>query len=303
MFNKLINRLPDNYAKNKDSINGKLYQIYANELQQVKKAFEDIKLSQDMDNATHATLDKIGKNVLELRNSDDDNVYRQFIKTKIIANLSHGDIETLNTVADFLLGDNFLGFRETWNIKAYEDIAGLVGEFKMGLASIPSILNRVKAGGVKLYWEATAVDHLIKIKSQAREGSSIYPLCNEWEAGTWWYQQNVGRLKESDIVIKAEIKDTEFTYPETALIASSEEYFAEHLFANQLTIEQAIKIDSIIRDVNFDYIKVNEILGGEYPDIMNTVKSIRNKLGIENGSTMGEIGYPVSGDTITKEGE
>lgn len=154
MFNKLINRLPDNYNKNENSINGKLYKIYARELEDIRRAFEDIKRYQDVDKAIDKTLDHIGKNVLQLRNTEDDELYRLFIKTKIIANLSKGDIETINQVATVLLGKGFIGVSETWNQSQYNnEPAGLVLKMRNQAKSLPfDAIGRTIAGGVGVKW-------------------------------------------------------------------------------------------------------------------------------------------------------
>lgn len=301
MYRNIFNRLPDNYSREGQVNNEKFHKIIYGELAEIKQVFKDIKDYQDLDKAIGKTLDNIGKNVLELRNTEDDNIYRQYIKTKIIANLSKGDINTINYVSDFLLKDEFLGFEETWKNDGYDDIAGLIGKIKLSLSSIPYILDRVKAGGVKLYWEATAVDNLVKIRSHKYRGRFDFPLCNEWDAGTWWYQQNFGRTKNSIIKADTKIQNTIFDYPETALISASEELYNYHQFAEQLTIEQLLIIEKVVKDVHFDYVKANEKLSGEYPDLMNELKLIRNKIDLNKEVKIQDVSYPIAGLTTTKE--
>lgn len=154
MFNEVINRLPDNFNKDKNSINGKLHQIFIEQLQEVKDVLTDIKMCRDMDNAIGKTLDRIGNNVLELRDAEDDELYRTFIKTKIIANLSKGNIETINQVATVLLGKSFRGVTETWNQEKYNnEPAGLALVLRNHSKNLPfKAIDRTVAGGVGLRW-------------------------------------------------------------------------------------------------------------------------------------------------------
>lgn len=116
---KLIKRLTDNYKKNPESNIGKLLSIVDYEIDNMKLAFNTIELYRSIDNATGITLDNIGKNVLQERGVMDDVLYRLLLKTKVRANLSGGQIETLNDVLNVLLGVNFLSIREVWNDPTY----------------------------------------------------------------------------------------------------------------------------------------------------------------------------------------
>ena len=191
MLNKLLGRLTDNYNKNPDSNIGKWYQIIARELGELERTFEDIKEYQDMDNAVDKTLDHIGKNVLEYRNTADDDLYRLLIKTKIIANLSKGDIETINEVASVLLGDGFIGLSETWNDSSYNnEPAGLVLNMRNGSNTLPfGAIDRIIAGGVGIKWvlEFKQDDSDVYIASVMLSGeeTTIYPYrVTELEART-----------------------------------------------------------------------------------------------------------------------
>lgn len=154
MHLKMLDRITDNYNKNEDGFIGKWYQIVSRELMAVEKAMADIQKYQDIDNAVQSTLDKIGKNVLEYRNAEEDDMYRLFIKTKIIANLSKGDIETINQVATTLLGDGFVGIKETWNLPRYNnEVAGLVLTMRNKANQLPfDAINRTIAGGIGVHW-------------------------------------------------------------------------------------------------------------------------------------------------------
>lgn len=122
-----VKYLTDNYKKTPESNNAKLLGLADDGLNELLYVFLMIERYRDIDNAKGMTLDRIGKNVSEQRRTEDDEEYRKFIKTRIRINRSDGDIETLNDIAESLLGSSFLGFRETWNIDKYKnEPAGLV---------------------------------------------------------------------------------------------------------------------------------------------------------------------------------
>jgi len=119
ILNDMLQRLTDNYNKDPNSNTGKLLNLAAKELEAIRAATTLTKAFRDIDQATGATLDRIGRNVLEDRGDKNDVDYRKFIKIKIVANLSGGEIETINEVLSVLMGDAYLGLRETWNLVSY----------------------------------------------------------------------------------------------------------------------------------------------------------------------------------------
>lgn len=116
---KLAKRLTSNYRRDPTSFIGKLLSVVDLEIDSIKATLERIEQYRKIDNATGITLDNIGKNVLQERGAMDDVTYRLYLKTKIRANLSGGQIETLNDVLTVLLDDNFLSIREVWNDATY----------------------------------------------------------------------------------------------------------------------------------------------------------------------------------------
>lgn len=181
MHLRMLDRLTDNYNKYPNGVIGRWYQIVAKELLSIEKAMEDIKKYQDVDSAMQATLDKVGKNVLEYRNAEDDDMYRLFIKTKIIANLSKGDIETINQVATVLLGDGFVGIQETWNLPSYNnEPAGLVLVMRNKANQLPFMaIDRAVAGGVGVRWvleyKQDAPEFYIGMATISGEEITVYP--------------------------------------------------------------------------------------------------------------------------------
>ena len=116
---KLVNRLTSNYKRGPTSNNGRLFEVIELELNEIRDTLKTIEQYRLIDNATGVTLDNIGKNVLQERGSMDDVRYRMFLKVKIRANRSGGQIDTLNEIMDVLLDDHFLGIREVWNDPSY----------------------------------------------------------------------------------------------------------------------------------------------------------------------------------------
>ncbi len=119
---KLVKRLTDNYKKNPESNIGKLLSIIDFELDRLKDTYKLIDSYRAIDNATGATLDNIGKNVLQDRGGMDDITYRLFLKVKIRSNLSGGQIETINEIMQVILGNEYyLGLKEVFNDSSYSN--------------------------------------------------------------------------------------------------------------------------------------------------------------------------------------
>jgi len=146
--------LTDNYRKDEDSNNYKLLDLDHAENKKIWRILALIEAWRDMDDAEGFTLDKIGKNVLELREGRSDTEYRKAIKIKIRGNLSAGTIEDLNAVAAVLFGDSFISVSETWYQADYNYEPAAVA---VSVSSFPNqrdiefLSDIVKAGGVGMY--------------------------------------------------------------------------------------------------------------------------------------------------------
>lgn len=116
---KLAKRLTSNYKRDPTSNIGRLMAVVDMETQEIRDTLKTIELYRLIDNATGVTLDNIGKNVLQERDAMDDIRYRMFLKVKIRANRSGGQIDTINEIVDALLDDHFLGVREIWSDPSY----------------------------------------------------------------------------------------------------------------------------------------------------------------------------------------
>lgn len=171
LYYKAWRRLPERFRK-ENNLN--LYYVLYGGYGEIEAGFKTIKDSRDIDKATGETLDKLGSNVGQIRLGEDDELYRLLIKTRIIANLSIGDIPTINYVMSALLKDVFLGLQEVWNYKDYLHEPAAI-KLKLGVltSGIPYvIIDRIKAAGVRVLIELN-YRHDLKIGSACIGGEII----------------------------------------------------------------------------------------------------------------------------------
>jgi len=153
--------LTDNYKKDKNSNNYKLLDLGHQEHKEIMRTLRLIEAWRDIDNAEGFTLDKIGKNVLEMREGRADPEYRKAIKIKIRSNLSAGLVEDFNVILEILFGGNFNFISETWHQEKYNyepagnalSLSNLSNSQLLELSRVRSVLSEIKAGGVRLVWD------------------------------------------------------------------------------------------------------------------------------------------------------
>lgn len=151
-YKEAWDRLPERFRK----INNlKLYYVLYGGFDEVYKAFEEIRASRDLDKAFGKTLDKIGENVGQFRMDEDDDLYRQLIKVRIIANLSLGNIPTINKVLSVLTKDVYLGLKEVWDKPEYQnEPSKIVIELGSTAKKFPfEIVEAIKSAGVRVLTE------------------------------------------------------------------------------------------------------------------------------------------------------
>lgn len=200
--------LTSNYKKRPGSNNAKLLGLANAEMNELVDVFKKIEDSRDIDKAHGKTLDNAGKNVLEYRNGRTDEEYREHIKIKIIANMSQGDINTINQVAEFFLGDDFLGIEEAWRNPIYNEPAGIIMHVRPSKYYVPSLLKRIKAGGVSLYWESLILDIAIKMMFRTYEFDVPYKICNRFIT-----EEVLGGLAKVPLTLKAKTYSFDVLYP------------------------------------------------------------------------------------------
>lgn len=145
-------RLPERFRKEN---NLKLYYVLYGGFDEVFAALDEIRMSRDLDKAYGKTLDKIGANVGQFRLDEDDDLYRQLIKVRIIANLSLGNIPTINKVLSVLTKDVYLGLREAWDKTEYQnEPAKIVVNLSRSIENYPiELIERIKSAGVRVLTE------------------------------------------------------------------------------------------------------------------------------------------------------
>ena len=181
-YELMRDRLPDNYNKNPGSGIDKLLKLMSEQSNNNELSYELMRSSRDIDKAAGPHLDFIGSNLKLNRGSWDDEKYRQMLKIQIAANLSNGDIPTLNKIYKAYLGDSFIGIKEGWK-HALKEMAAIVIRLNERPIEVPPELD-VRAGGVKIYYEIAPQPDQITLV--ANEYAFEVPLlvCGDFYAGS-----------------------------------------------------------------------------------------------------------------------
>lgn len=181
-FELMRDRLPDNYNKNSDSGITKLIKLASEQSNNNEESYELMRASRDIDNAVGPYLDFIGSNLKLKRGSWNDEQYRQMLKIQIAANLSNGDIPTLNKIYKAYLGDSFRGIQEGWS-HALEEVAAIVIRLNERPIEVPPELN-VRAGGVKIYYEIAPQPDQLTFVSNEYAFEVPLLVCGDFYAGS-----------------------------------------------------------------------------------------------------------------------
>jgi len=157
---RIINGFTDAYQKGKNSNNYKLVNIIAPEFDELRGVIEHMKLYLDFDEATGKTLDKLAKNVNQLRGRVNDIILRTLIRTKIASDMSDGTINTVMKVIGFIISDNEgqVRIEELYNDSgtpepaAFRVVAPMENVVMSGITlnQFIQILNAIKAAGVRI---------------------------------------------------------------------------------------------------------------------------------------------------------
>ncbi|TQK41978.1 hypothetical protein FB479_11679 [Brevibacillus sp. AG162] len=155
-FNRMLERLTDNFNKNPGSNVSKLMRIAAYHIQENRDVLTKIKEWQDIDQAEGHTLDRHGRNVGQSRGQASDEVYRVLIKSKIKRNLSNGSIDTIIDFLAFLLqvDPTVVEVRELWEVGRDAVLhvnvpGGEITKTGLTLTQFGRLVNLVTASGVK----------------------------------------------------------------------------------------------------------------------------------------------------------
>lgn len=157
---RLVERLPDTYAKKPGSKVVRFFQIMAGELNAIKDALTTTERYRDVDQATGRTLDRIGSNVRQPRGQLADETYRALIKTKITRNLSRGDVDSVKRIIASMLSIDPSGveLQMGWRDDPPEPAAvtllsaplDAIARFGLGPEEFAVIAQRIVAAGVRV---------------------------------------------------------------------------------------------------------------------------------------------------------
>ena len=198
-YEEAFNRLPERFRKPN---NKKLYYVlYGYGFDEVEKALEGVEDSRDLKKASGKSLDYLGANVGQLRQGEDDDRYRLLIQTKIIANLSMGDIPTINKVMSVLYGEDYLGIKEGYldNLFLYNEPASIKLYMSGDCPDIPyETLDRLRAAAIRTMIELF-YQKQITVRSSGGLDSYLIWLCGENLCGDIPYIRTVGSKVEAKI--------------------------------------------------------------------------------------------------------
>lgn len=170
-------RLTDNYDKSRDSNISKMLQVMSEEANKSEQSYALMKYLSDIDTATGEALDAKGVNVGLPRGGRVDEDYRRLIKVKTIANLSNGDIPTMNKVLAAFMGGSFIGIED--GFKHTGEYATLFVKVANDTKIIPrDLVEDIKAAGVQVYYMAGAEQSIINIQFNGYSFDVPYKITN-----------------------------------------------------------------------------------------------------------------------------
>lgn len=166
-YKELFDLLPERYRK---PTTEKVYYAIFDDRAKIRQALWEVEQSRDIDKAYGKTLDKFGENVGQFRLDEDDDLYRQLIKVRIIANLSLGNIPTINKVLSVLTKDVYLGLKEVWDKEEYRnEPSKIVIELGSSAKKFPfEIVEAIKSAGVRVLAEIEYKGNLHEIWAGGR---------------------------------------------------------------------------------------------------------------------------------------
>lgn len=198
LYYKAWRRLPERFRKPN---NLDLYYVLYGGYGEIEKGFKDINNSRNIDKAKGETLDKLGSNVGQFRLGEDDDLYRQLIKVRIIANMSIGSIPVINKVLSILVKDVYLGLEEAYLIDEWDNEPAA---FRLILnkyaGKLPyEIIERIKAAGVRVLFELRYRESVILKEKTDAYTSRLYPVSTYHQCGSIYKHQYVGKKINSNI--------------------------------------------------------------------------------------------------------
>lgn len=117
-FNELIEKIPSSiYSRQPESDIAKLYKLYSEEFDELKKVTEDIGKLRLISDQKGAILDEIGKIVREPRRNLTDDEYRGYLYIAILRNISSGSLDTISQLVKLVSQNTDYSIRDMQKIK------------------------------------------------------------------------------------------------------------------------------------------------------------------------------------------
>jgi hypothetical protein len=138
-----VERLIERYRQPKTSA---LLSSWLTEVQAVEDAFYQLLTERNIDTATGAMLDMLGRIVGQPRGGRDDDTYRLWISARVLVERSSGTTEQIIAIADKLAGGNTVKLREYFPGSFVLDMGAL--DSHTGL-QIAQLIVPAKAAGVR----------------------------------------------------------------------------------------------------------------------------------------------------------
>lgn len=146
---RLVGLLPY-YLQDGENIK-KYYETLAKFYDEIIDIFKEITDSRDIDLAEMYGLDILGDIVNQPRTSKykDDEKYRNRLKTKVMQNNSMADIESINSIANSFLEDNFIGIKQGYQDNKSKEPAMLevnLSANKLESVTLDNTIQTLKCG-------------------------------------------------------------------------------------------------------------------------------------------------------------
>lgn len=141
----------------------------------------------------------------------------------------------------------------------------------------------------------------IKAKLSYFEREVGYIEANEILSGEYPYAVVEGKVIDTGIAIKSNIRADKFIYPETALVVSSEELYEEYKFAEVTDFEFGSTARHHVSLRELDYKKSGEVISGDHPYTKNLAKVSESQITKKEKSRSGVSPYRLCGETHARE--
>lgn len=198
-IDQVLNVLPGHWNLSEYSNNRKLVELICERSNDLYDSLSYMRKMWYIDTAEGGHLDNIGRDLGLSRNGMSDDRYKRLLKVKEYLDLSNGTIPEIDTILNAFLEGNYVGVKDAWQT-AVEEPAAIVVEVDKNADSLPfEIINKAKAGGVKVYYEALFDDVKVIFLIWAYEHRVYYPITNIKYTG---YQKGMGFSDEFTLVEK-----------------------------------------------------------------------------------------------------